>query len=189
MATPRTRTVGDALEATAYLLAPVLLLGVLGRIEPGINQFGIRPREWSGLIGVICSPFLHTNMAHLTANAVPLFVLLMLLFWDPHYFPRRTLLLIWFASGLGTWLIGRGGVVHIGASSIVYGLIAYLVFAGILMRRFDSMLIGLGVFLMYGGGIFAGVVPQGGNVSWEGHLCGAVAGVWVAFNNHDRKRK
>lgn len=170
------------------MLAPILLLGVLGQIVPALNSLGIRPRQLAGLVGIVCSPFLHADIAHLTANAVPLFVLLVLLFWDAHYFPRRTLVLIWFASGLGTWLIGRAGSVHIGASSIVYGLIAYLVFSGILMKRFDSMLVGVAVFLMYGGGIFAGIVPQPGRVSWEGHLCGAAAGVWVAFRNHDRKR-
>jgi membrane associated rhomboid family serine protease len=33
------------------------------------------------------------------------------------------------------------------------------------------------------GGIFWGVLPQAGPVSWEGHLSGAAAGFWAARKN------
>jgi membrane associated rhomboid family serine protease len=144
-----------------------------------LQQFGILPRTEAGLPGILFSPLLHANLGHLVANAVPLFVLLVLLLSNREYHPYRTLALIWGASGVGTWLIGRGQSVHIGASSIVFGLAAFLIVAGFRVRSWRSAAVAIIVFLLYGG-IFYGVLPRAGPVSWEGHLCGAVAGVLVA---------
>ena len=144
-----------------------------------LEQFGIVPRTIIGLRGIVFSPLLHGNMHHLIANSVPLFVLLVLLLSNPKYHPYGALLFIWIASGVGTWLIGRGGAVHIGASSIVFGLAAFLIVAGLTMKSWRSATIAIFVFLFYGG-IFYGALPQSGPISWEGHLCGAVAGVWSA---------
>lgn len=142
-------------------------------------RWGIVPRTASGLIGVVFGPLLHANLQHVMANAIPLFALLILLQSDPRYRPVRTLMLIWIASGLGTWLIGRGHTVHVGASSIVFGLAAFLIVAGIVMKSWRSALVAVFVTAMFGG-IFYGVLPQQGAVSWEGHLSGALAGAWTA---------
>ena len=90
--------------------------------------------------------------------------------------------MIWIASGFGTWLIGRPSI-HVGASSIIFGLVAYLILAGVLAGRWRSFLVGIAVFLLFGG-IFVGVIPQSGPVSWEGHLSGAIAGLWAATRNY-----
>lgn len=144
-----------------------------------LERFGIVPRTMPGLIGILFSPLLHGNMHHLLANSVPLFVLLVILLSNPKYQPYATLAFIWLLSGLGTWLIGRGQAVHIGASSIVFGLAAFLIVAGLTMKSWRSATIAIFVFLFYGG-IFYGALPQAGPISWEGHLCGAIAGVWCA---------
>jgi membrane associated rhomboid family serine protease len=144
-----------------------------------LEGFGIMPRTVSGLVGIIFSPLLHGNMHHLLANSVPLFVLLVILLSNPKYHPYATLAYIWLLSGVGTWLIGRGQAVHIGASSIVFGLAAFLIVAGLTMKSWRSATIAIFVFLFYGG-IFYGALPQPGPISWEGHLCGAIAGVWCA---------
>jgi membrane associated rhomboid family serine protease len=146
-----------------------------------LNQYGILPRTEVGLLGIVFSPFLHANMNHLLANAIPLFVLLVMILSDRKYHPHRTLILVWVVSGAGTWLIGRGHTVHIGASSIIFALAAFLITAGFLLKSWRSAAIALLVFVFYGG-IFYGVVPHAGPISWEGHLCGAVSGVWAARN-------
>src|SRR6266542_1827832 len=110
--------------------------------------FGIVPRTVPGLAGIAFSPLLHASPAHLLANALPLFVLLVLLFWDRHYYPVLTLSSIWLFSGLGTWLIGRASdagrpIVHIGASSIIFGLVAYLIVAGFMMKSWRSAIVAL----------------------------------------------
>jgi len=145
--------------------------------------FGIWPRSLNGLIGIFLSPFLHGNAMHLWSNAVPLFVLLTLLFWNVGYRPTQTLGLIWLGSGVGTWLIGGGDELHVGASGLVYGLVAYLVAAGFLMQSWRSAAVAVVVFFLYGG-IAWGVLPTQPGVSWQGHLCGAAAGVWAARKAH-----
>jgi membrane associated rhomboid family serine protease len=148
-------------------------------LNVSFGRFGITPRTEWGLIGIVCSPLLHANLSHLLANAAPLFVLLVLLLSYPQYRPWRTLAIIWGFSGFGTWLIGRGGSVHLGASSVIFGLAAFLIAAGFQLRNWRGIVVGLLVFLFYGG-IFQGVIPCNGPISWEGHLCGAIAGIWAA---------
>jgi membrane associated rhomboid family serine protease len=155
---------------------------------PGLTSFGILPRTTWGLMGIIFSPLLHANLAHLLANSLPLLVLLTLLFWDRKYHPGTTLIIIWLISGLGTWLIGRndsGGqpVIHIGASAVIYGIFAYLVAAGLWMQRWRSAFIAVLVFFLYGSIIF-GALPQAGPISWEGHFAGMIAGIWCAWRLH-----
>lgn len=172
----------------------MLFVLITSRLSPiPFESFGVRPRTLAGLPGIFLMPLLHANLTHLLANAIPLLILLTLLFWDRRYRPRSTMLLIWLASGLGTWLIGRSGrwqgvpVVHIGASALVFGLVAYFIVSGILMESWRSALIGI-LVLMFFGGMLLGVIPQAGPISWEGHLSGAVAGIWAARNQHRKSR-
>ena len=178
------KTVGEAVETSAICVGVLFIVGFF-KFFLGfpLQAFGIIPRTLWGLVGIACSPLIHASPAHLMANAVPLFVLLTLLLLDKRYYPVRTLGLIWLASGLGTWLIGRPAV-HIGASSIIYGLLIYLIASGFMMKSWRSAFVALLVLICYGGIIY-GVLPQRGPVSWEGHLSGAVAGYWAALKNHD----
>ena len=171
----------SAAETAATWVAVPCVVFVAQKISPvPLEAFGIVPRTLWGLVGVACGPLLHANLGHLLANIAPLFVLLCLLFWDRKYKPVPTLVQIWLWSGLGTWLIGRGDAVHLGASSVIYGLVTYLIVAGVLLRRWRSAFVSVLVVVLYGG-IFYGVLPRHGPISWEGHLCGALAGMWAAY--------
>src|SRR5687768_7534117 len=151
-----------------------------------LNAFGIRPRTGVGLIGIVCSPFLHASAAHVTANCSALLILLFLLFLNRKYRAEETLLLIWLGSGFGTWLIGRSSAqqfeVHIGASSIIYGLIVYLIAASWWMKGWRPVLAAVIVLLFYAGAIY-GIVPTTQRISWEGHLSGAIVG-WIVARYH-----
>src|SRR2546426_543929 len=188
------KTFKEALQASALMVSTLFIVEFADLFlqharHSTLAGFGIVPRTVSGLIGIACSPLLHASPAHLLANALPLFVLLILLFWDRHYYPVLTLASIWFFSGLGTWLIGRGSddgrpIVHIGASSIIFGLVTYLIVAGFLMNSWRSAIVALLVLICFGG-IFYGLLPHAGPISWEGHLSGALARVWAAKRNHE----
>ena len=194
MAKSQFKTFKEAVQTSALMVSVLFLVelaDVILRQEKRLTLagFGIVPRSVPGLAGIAFSPLLHASPAHLLANALPLFVLLVLLFWDRHYYPILTLASIWFFSGLGTWLIGRGSdggrpIVHIGASSIIFGLVTYLIVAGFLMKSWRSAVVALLVFIFFGG-IFYGLLPQAGPISWEGHLSGALAGIWAAKRNHE----
>jgi membrane associated rhomboid family serine protease len=180
---------GAALQgASGFILLMALVKGVEILSSVSLAGFGIRPRETIGLIGILFAPLLHASPAHLLANAGPLFFLLVILLMDPRYRPGATLAWIWSIGGLGTWILGRNGAagqptVHIGASSLIYGLVAYLITSGFRMRSWRALILSLVIGLLYGG-IFHGVLPADGPVSWEGHLAGAVAGVWAADRQH-----
>jgi membrane associated rhomboid family serine protease len=156
-----------------------LVRGIDVLLHLHLDRLGIVPRTFSGLAGIFFSPLLHGNMHHLLANSVPLFVLLVILLSNSKYHPYASVGFIWLVSGIGTWLIGRRGSVHIGASSIVFGIAAFLIVAGFTMKSWRSVVIAVFVFLFYGG-IFYGALPQQGPISWEGHLCGTIAGAWRA---------
>lgn len=182
MAQVRPSGFADAVKTSLAMVSCLFLVMALEIIfRQSLLQYGIRPRTIAGLPGIVFSPLLHGSVSHLLANAVPLLVLLILLRGNPAYHPNRTLSLIWVASGLGTWLIGRGNATHIGASSIVFGLVAFLIVAGFQLKRWLPAAVALLVFLLYGG-IFFGALPQAGPISWEGHLCGIIAGAWTARN-------
>jgi membrane associated rhomboid family serine protease len=86
-------------------------------------------------------------------------------------------------GGAGTWIIGRGNSVHIGASGVIYGILGYLLSAGIFRRDFRSIAVSILVFLVYGG-LILGVLPSDSFVSWESHLCGFLSGIVLSsFNN------
>jgi membrane associated rhomboid family serine protease len=179
MSKRRRGELSQAVEISASLIGLMFLVWALQVLLPlDLRVLGILPRTLRGLLGILFSPLLHLSLAHLLANALPLFVLLLLLFAHREYDPEWALSWIWLGSGLGTWLIGRGNAVHIGASSLIYGLVVYLVSAAWWMRTWRPAWIAMLVLLLYGG-IFFGVLPHRGMVSWEGHLAGAIAG-WFA---------
>ena len=188
------KTFKEAVQASALMVSILFIVEFADLVlqqtrHSTLATFGIVPRTVSGLGGIAFSPLLHASPAHLLANALPLFVLLILLFWDRHYYPAVTLASIWFFSGLGTWLIGRGSdggrsIVHIGASSIIFGLVTYLIIAGFLMKSWRSAIVALLVLIGFGG-IFYALMPHAGPISWEGHLSGALAGIWAAKRNHE----
>jgi membrane associated rhomboid family serine protease len=89
---------------------------------------------------------------------------------------------IWLLTGFGTWLIGRQ-FIHIGASGIIYGLVTYIVLSAWWLRTWKAGIWAALILLLYGG-IFYGVLPRNGFISWEAHLSGALAGVIVAKLQH-----
>ena len=185
----RKRSFLDAVQISASIV--LILFGmyyVNQFLDGALNQFGIWPRTGWGLIGILFSPLLHYNEAHLTANSISLFVLLIPLFLHREYRPDLAFISIWLFSGLGTWIIGRAWqgnqpVLHIGASGVIYGLVTYLIAAAWWLRSWSSALWATVIFFLYGG-IFYGTLPQPGIISWEGHLSGAIAGVLVARKQH-----
>jgi membrane associated rhomboid family serine protease len=82
-------------------------------------------------------------------------------------------------GGLGTWLFGADGSLHVGASGVVFGFAAYLVARGLFDRRLHYLVIGLLVAVVYGGTLLSGLLPSPG-ISWQGHLFGALGGILAA---------
>ena len=149
------------------------------RFGYNFTPFGVKPREISGLAGIILSPFIHSTLSHLWHNSVPTLVLIAGLFY--FYKPVAWQVLFWIVlgSGLGTWLIGRDAY-HIGASGVVYGLASFLFFKGIWSKHYRLTAFSLIVVFLYGSLIW-GTMPIRDGMSWEGHLSGFLTGLILAF--------
>jgi membrane associated rhomboid family serine protease len=144
-----------------------------------MDDLGIRPRMWSGLVGVLTAPFAHASFEHLMSNTLPLGLLAALTLYAYPRATRYALPLIWIASGLGVWLWARPSV-HVGISGIVHGLMFFLFVIGLLRRDRLGVAIALLVFFLYGGMLMT-VFPREQEVSFEYHLFGALAGVAAAI--------
>lgn len=153
-----------------------------------IANYGIIPRSVNGLIGIITSPFLHGGISHLISNTAPLIILLTVL---NYFYPKKSVSVILFTiivGGILVWVFARNGN-HIGASGLIYGLVAFLVVNGFLEKKFVPVLVSIAVALAYWGLIW-GILPSlESYISWEGHLFGAIAGVLIAFMLNKNKPK
>lgn len=145
----------------------------------GLEEFGVLPRHLNGLVGIITSPFIHGDLAHLGSNSIPMLLLGAGLVYFYKELAFKVFILIYFLSGFGLWLGGRE-LYHIGASGLIYGLAFFLFLSGVLRKDTRLMAISLLVVFLYGSMIW-GVFPLWRGISWEAHLFGSLAGILTAF--------
>lgn len=151
---------------------------------PLSESLALIPRDFSRLPGVVAITFLHKDLSHIVANTVPLIVLLSLMVVSRNNPWANVTGLIVVGGGL-LWLAGRNGsetliVSHVGASLLIFALVTFLMGVAFFERRWVTMAVAVVVGFLYGGSILWGVLPTTRGVSWDGHLCGAIAGVIVA---------
>ena len=145
----------------------------------GLARLGLRPGSAMGLIGIITAPLLHANVQHLLSNTLPMFISLTAALYLYPNSSLRVIPLIWAGSGLLAWTFARPKL-HIGASGLIYGLLAYVFIGGVLRRDMRSIAVSLLVGFLYGSMVW-GVLPGRPQMSWEMHLTGAVMGTALAF--------
>ncbi len=174
-----------------FLLFTLYTLKVL---ETGMDwdftRLGVYPMEKRGVFGIFAHPLVHSGFKHLLANTMPLFFLTWCLFYFYRHIAPYIFFSIWIGCGMLTFLIGKPGW-HIGASGIIYGLAFFLFFSGILRRHVPLIAIALLVTFLYGGLVW-NMFPQfvQTNISWEGHISGAIAGTLsaIGFIRHGPQR-
>jgi membrane associated rhomboid family serine protease len=161
----------------------VLLLWSIKSIEWAkdidLGYFGILPRTLKGSIGIITGPLIHGDLLHLMSNTFPLLVLGLVLFYFYHKIALEVFTWIYLATGFWVWVIGRNAY-HIGASGIVYGLMMFIFWGGVFRKNPRSLAISMIIFFLYGYMIY-GLFPGDEGVSWESHLMGSVAGIFLAI--------
>ncbi|MDD5151577.1 MAG: rhomboid family intramembrane serine protease [Flavobacterium sp.] len=139
------------------------------------DENGIYPRTFSGLQGIVFSPFIHSNIEHLYNNSIPLLILLAAL---RYFYSKQSMAVIGYGillSGLITWIIGRSNY-HIGASSLIYVLVSFIFFKGIQTKYYRLVALSLTVIMVYGGLVWYIFPKVDENISWEGHLAGLITG-------------
>lgn len=150
-----------------------------GFFRNNLNQFGIRPRDLVGLSGIIFAPFLHVDFGHLLANTFPFAILgwFVMLENTRHFYFVSIITAL--SSGIGVWLFADPGSVTMGASGVIFGYLGFLLARGYYQRNTPSIALALTVIFMYGGMIW-GIFPSDPSVSWLGHLCGFLGGIYGA---------
>jgi membrane associated rhomboid family serine protease len=180
------RTGDDRSRALALVVGMAVVMWaveVADLVAGDLDSAGIRPRDADGLIGIALSPFLHGGFGHLIGNTIPFLVLGAGIALGGLARVAAVTAIVAGVGGLGTWLTGPEGTVHIGASGLVFGFAAYLVARGAYSRRPLHLAGGLVVLAVYGTTLLFGLVPTPG-VSWQGHLFGAAGGVAAAWALH-----
>jgi membrane associated rhomboid family serine protease len=132
-----------------------------------LNAWGIVPRSVDGLWGILFAPFLHGSFPHLINNSIAFLWLgsLVMLRRTGDIVPVTVSGMV--IGGLGTWLTGGPGTVHVG-------------FSGLFERSVGSLLVSALSAFWFGGMIW-GVLPAQVGISWQGHLFGFVGGVLAAW--------
>ena len=145
-----------------------------------LNDYGLLPRTVEGLRGIPLSPLLHGGFSHALSNTAPLLILGGLAAVRGRGNFLLVTVFIILVGGAGVWVGGRAAL-HIGASGLVFGYFGYLVGRGWYERSILSIAVALAVIAVFGWGMLSGILPTAGVlVSWEGHLCGLIAGVLAA---------
>jgi len=144
-----------------------------------LDANGIRPRDGEGLLGIALAPFLHGDFGHLIGNTIPFLVLGAVIALSGLARVAAVTGIVAVGGGLGTWLVGPGDTVHIGASGIVFGYATYLLARGMYSRRLLHLGTGVIILALFGTTLLFGLIPSAG-VSWQGHLFGALSGVLAA---------
>lgn len=146
-------------------------------LDDRLQGNGIKPRELSGVLGILWAPFLHGGFLHLLSNTVPFAMLsLLVMARGVERWVTGSAIIIGL-GGLLLWLFAFGdNEVHIGASGWIFGLFGLLLSAAYFERKPTSILLAFVALVLYGTTLLFGFIPRPG-ISWEGHLFGAVAGV------------
>lgn len=169
-------------------LLPFWLIAVLWGVQlfqsltgADFGVYGVFPRESFGLRGILFSPLIHSGWPHLLSNTPPLFMLSAIVLFFYRRIAISSFVMIYLLTGAAVWMFARDNAFHIGASGVVYGLVAFVFWNGIFRRNLKSIVLAL-IVVFYYGSMLMGILPNGdANISWESHLLGGLVGIFTSF--------
>lgn len=165
----------------AYLVALMWALALVDFVTGRrvLNKLSIVPRALEGIPGIAIAPLLHGGFGHLATNTGPLVILGTVILLQGLEVLGLVTAFCWLFSGLGIWLLGRPGTRHLGASSVVFGYLGYILLRGYFDRSPGAIAAAIVVGLLYGSALW-GLLPLQQGKSWVGHGMGFLGGVIVA---------
>jgi membrane associated rhomboid family serine protease len=180
----------EGIQLLAAMVALMWVIELINSVDSyKLDRDGLYPHNLDRIWGIFTAPFLHASWAHLIGNTIPfVFMGLLIALTGARRLAAVTLIVI-VLGGLGTWLVSPAGTPVVGASGVVFGYATYLLTRGFFNRSALEVLAGVVVAVVFGSALLASLVPHG-NVSWQGHLCGGVAGVIAAWLlSYDRRTR
>lgn len=142
---------------------------------------GIFPRNPRSVLGIFTLIFVHADLGHLANNVISFVVLSTMLYTAYKSIATKVLTISWLFSGIILWIIGRENW-HIGASGLIYALVFFLFFSGIIRMHIPLIAISLVVAFVYGNMVWH-IIPWQIHdpTSWEGHLSGGIVGLFLSI--------
>jgi membrane associated rhomboid family serine protease len=161
---------------TLWILAGLWIIFIINAIlQYRLNIFGVYPRHFWGLVGIVFHPLLHGSFNHIFFNSLPLFVLIdFTLINGLNKFLCITISIV-LISGTAVWLFGRRAI-HIGASGLIMGYWSYLLVNAYQHPSVSAFILAI-VCCYYFGGLLFNLFPTEEKTSWEGHVFGFLAGL------------
>lgn len=155
------------------------------RYQLNLNVYGVHPLSWEHWYGIFTMIFLHSDIDHLFGNSIPLLLSMGFIFINFNSSKAKIIVLNVISTGALLFLIGEPGSNHIGASGIVYAFIFFIVTHSFLSKNKEMLAASFTLIFLYGSLIY-GLFPEfgkiiGKNISWEGHLSGAISGIVIGF--------
>ena len=187
-----------AAEVTVFLIALIWLVQALNVLDGYRfdNGFGIVGRSPSSLPHILTSPFLHASMDHIESNTPPLALLTFLAALGGLRRFLYAAAMIIVVGGLGTWLFSSPNTNTVGASGLIFGLLGYVavrgLFARTLWQKVWQLAVGIAVFVYYQWTLvllYPSSTVTAMHISWQGHLCGLLAGILAAVLMWRRDRR
>ena len=139
-------------------------------------EYGIKPKDTNGILGIFTAPLIHVNYAHLIGNTLPFMVLGgMVLFSGKRKFIFTTIV-SGLISGIGIWLFAREGTVHAGSSTLIFSYLGFIIIQAWITRSCLSATLAIISGTLYGTLLLTLLINQNG-ISWHGHLFGLLGGL------------
>ena len=167
------------------ILLLILILWVIHFLNVKYNlnltQFGIFPRTWSGFLGILTAPLVHSpeDFNHIMNNSIPLLIMGWALFYFYQPIGLKIFILSWLITGLFVWISGRPSY-HIGISGVLYSLLFFIFFSGVFRSDGRLLTVALFVVFLYGSMVW-GIFPYDWKISFESHLLGSITGIILAI--------
>ncbi len=185
---------GQAIAVMAVLAGVLWAIEIVNvALDYRFNRFGLEPRTAGGLWGILTMPFLHASAYQLLAITGP-FLLIgwVVLLGGWRSFALITVLCT-LVGGALAWLIAPSDTTEVGVSALVFGWLGYIVARAIFSRRITWIASALVVLLLFGS-MFFSLIPEAtsrgiGQVAWQAHLAGVVAGLLAGWLLHQRKSR
>ena len=187
-----------AAEVAVFVIALIWLVQAFNAAD-GYRldaHYGIIARSVPDLPHVITSPFLHLGVDHIESNTPPLALLTFLAALDgiKRFLYAATVIIV--IGGLGTWLFSPAGSDTVGASGVIFGLLGYVGVRGLFARApvqaAWQIAVGVAVFVYYQWTLallYPSATVDAMHISWQGHLCGLIAGILAAVLMWRRGRR
>lgn len=155
-----------------------LIFGLDEYFDLNLYQYSLLPRDFSQWFGVFTFPLIHGGVDHIAGNTWSIFILLA---GVRYFFPQVFGKVFWVSfivPGVITFFIARPSF-HLGASGMVYSLVAFLFFSGVIRLNRYLLALSLLMVFLYGNSVWY-IFPIEDGISFEGHLSGAIVGFTLA---------